>query len=98
MESKKEQRCATYKTKAIHEQKEKAERQNLKNSGELAGIQDFNELELIDFMDNKYDKIINKNEQMYIPLSQAIQKRIAAIHSNILTNAKKQLKEFILRG
>lgn len=49
-------------------------------------------------MNNKYDKIINKNEQMYVPLSQAVQQRIGTIQSSLLTNAKKQFKEFIERG
>lgn len=98
MESKKEQRCATYKTKAIHEQKEKAERLNAKNSEELEGIQNMSEMDLIHLLNNKYDKIISKNQEIFIPLNNAISQRIPNIRNEAVAEAKRELKAFLARG
>jgi hypothetical protein len=98
MESKKEQRCAVYKTKAIHEQRQKAERLTGKNSEELASIQNMDEMDLIHLLNNKYDKIISKNQEIYLPLNNAISQRIPNIRNEAVAKAKSELRAFLAKG
>lgn len=50
---------------------------------------------LHEFIENKFDALVEKNNHLYNPLVQAIQNNLAQLERSFLAEVREEIKEFI---